>query len=204
MARPSPRRSDARAASTVRATRQPGRSCGTATAEAWDLGAAGAPRPAELTGVHQPRWRGALGRVAPALLAGLECGVLVLGIGGRLAMRLIALASAQPPVFSIAATLEVLAAGAWRGAVGGTVYLALRRLAGRLSPWVGGLVTGLLLFAFAVITLRRSIRGQIAALDIGPLTAGLFGAVFVLYGLALPYVAARLSRVRGATTTPEV
>lgn len=154
--------------------------------------------------MQQPRSVGAFGRVATALGAGLVCGIIVLGIGGRLAMRLIALASAQPPVFSLGATLEVLAAGAWRGAVGSAIYLAVRRVAGRSSPWVAGLVTGLLLFAFAVITLRASIRVQIAALDIGPLAAGLFGAVFVLYGLALPYAAARLSRVRGPTATPEV
>ncbi len=126
-------------------------------------------------------------------VAGLVAGIVVLGIGGRVAMRVIALAGGLPPQFDVAATLEVLAAGAWRGVVGAAIYVALARFLGPPRVWTGA-ATGLVLFAFAIATLRASIHEQIAALDVGTLAGGLFGAVFLAYGITVHYAAARLTR----------
>lgn len=132
----------------------------------------------------------------PALV-GTAAGILVLGVGGRVAMRVIALGGGAEPVFSIGGSVEVLAAGAWRGAVGGLLYWLVASLIRWTVPW-RGLVTGALLFLVATLTLRPSLREQVAALDAAPLALGLFGSVFLLYGLAVDLVITLSDRRRRA------
>lgn len=74
---------------------------------------------------------------AVPVLVGLAAGIVVLGIGGRIAMRVIALVTGQVPDFSLGGTLEVLVAGAWRGTLGGLIYLVLRRFFPPTGPWKG-------------------------------------------------------------------
>lgn len=62
-----------------------------------------------------------------AALAGAATGTIVLGIGGRLAMRLAGLLGGRAPVFSWGGSLEVLAAGARYGAAGGLLWVAVAR-----------------------------------------------------------------------------
>ncbi len=126
-----------------------------------------------------------------ALLAGTVAGVLVLGVGGRLAMRALAWAAGQPPEFSVAGSLEVLTAGAWRGAVGGVLYFALARIL--RNPGVGrGLALGIFLYGFTLATLRSEIRGIASALDLVAWSVLLFGAIFLLYGLSLELALGRV------------
>lgn len=61
------------------------------------------------------------------LLVASALGAIVLGIGGRVLMRIIALANGSAGGFSIAGSLEVVAAGALFGALGGLVLLILDR-----------------------------------------------------------------------------
>jgi hypothetical protein len=64
-------------------------------------------------------------RVVIAAVAGLVAGTLVLGVGGRLAMRAIAYTEPAPPRFTGLGTLQVLGAGAAWGAVTGPALLVL-------------------------------------------------------------------------------
>jgi len=55
----------------------------------------------------------------------------VLGVGGRVAMRAIALAGNTPPSFSIGGTATVVFLGAVSGAGGGLLYALLNRVVAR-------------------------------------------------------------------------
>jgi len=59
---------------------------------------------------------------------GTTLGTLVLGVGGRLAMRAIALLQGQAPGFSVGGTTTVIFLGAVAGLVGALVFLGLRVL----------------------------------------------------------------------------
>lgn len=144
--------------------------------------------------VAMRRW----GNAVVATLAGLAAGTVVLGIGGRVAMRIIALATGQVPGFSLGGTLEVLVAGAWRGTIGGLVYLVLGRFVPAKGPWKG-LALGILLFLIVVATLRPSIRQQVATLGVVPLAVGLFGLLFIVYGIAVDFSVGRLATRRKET-----
>ena len=62
------------------------------------------------------------------LLVGAVSGVIVLGIGGRIAMRGIALYNGRPTGFSWGGSLTVLVLGAACGAGGGILLVLMRRL----------------------------------------------------------------------------
>jgi hypothetical protein len=62
------------------------------------------------------------------LLLGTLTGLLVLGVGGRLAMRGIALYTGGPAVFSVGGSLAVIAVGAVCGAGGGVLLVLLKWL----------------------------------------------------------------------------
>ncbi|HEX6627570.1 MAG TPA: hypothetical protein VF105_06425 [Gemmatimonadaceae bacterium] len=62
------------------------------------------------------------------LLRGAAVGLIVLGIGGRLLMRVIAHREHRPEmVFTVPGTLTVLIAGTVAGLAGGLIYYLLRR-----------------------------------------------------------------------------
>ena len=67
-------------------------------------------------------------RILRGFLAGIASGILFLGLGGRLVMRLLALIAHRPTHFALEATLGILLIGAILGSVGGLGYaLVLRR-----------------------------------------------------------------------------
>jgi hypothetical protein len=72
-----------------------------------------------------PRWRGAVEPWLFGLLLGAGVGLVVLGVGGRIAMRAIALANNTPPAFSIGGTTTVVLLGAVSGVGGGLLYALL-------------------------------------------------------------------------------
>lgn len=85
-----------------------------------------------------------------AALLGLVIGTIVLGIGGRLAMRGIALVQGIAPGFSIGGTMTVIFLGAVCGLVGGLIFAGTRALAPGSR-----IVRGTLFWAILVlITLR--------------------------------------------------
>lgn len=122
-------------------------------------------------------------------LAGALAGALVLGVGGRMVMRLAALIGGRAPVFSWGGTVEVLAAGGLFGAAGGLVWVAVAR---RLPRRIAGPALGAVTFA-GVGLVSDAAQGAAASLP-GPrrLTAlVLFLLLCVAWGVATDIVARR-------------
>src|SRR3989454_6179909 len=116
------------------------------------------------------RWRAA----AITLLLGAAIGALCLGLGGRLAMRGFALATARASAFTLRGTLNVMFAGAIAGSLGGVLFLVV----GRFLPariWLRGLVFAGVCYVLATPGFRPP----------RPLVFALFGPPFVAYRLAL-------------------
>jgi hypothetical protein len=110
-------------------------------------------------------------------LLGIALGVLILGIGGRIAMRVIAHATNAPPGFSFGGTMTVVFMGAVSGLAGGLIYAVLARaLPHRVAT--RAVIFGLIL---TLLTLR-------GASPATPLTLGLFLPLAFLYGAALDYL----------------
>jgi len=78
----------------------------------------------------KPRHRAAFYTV----LWGAALGALILGVGGRVAMRLIAEATGGITAFSIGGSLTVLFLGAVSGAIGGMLLVGARALLRRWPP----------------------------------------------------------------------
>jgi hypothetical protein len=83
-------------------------------------------------------------------LWGIGIGTVVLGVGGRMAMRGIALASGAPGSFSLGGTLTVVLLGAAAGLAGALILIALRVFL--RDRWV--LQTLFFYLALVLITLR--------------------------------------------------
>jgi len=94
-------------------------------------------------------WRDRLRDVA----VGAGVGALVLGIGGRSAMRGIAILSGAPPSFSFGGSLRVVLLGALAGLVGGLILLGLRALLPK--RW---LIQTLLFYVMILLITLRGLR----------------------------------------------
>jgi hypothetical protein len=68
------------------------------------------------------------------LIRGTILGLIVLGIGGRLLMRVIAHMEGRIPVFSALGSVTVVFAGTVAGALAGLIYYLLRRFVHQ--PWL--------------------------------------------------------------------
>ncbi|MGI8424727.1 MAG: hypothetical protein ACR2NO_11575 [Chloroflexota bacterium] len=125
------------------------------------------------------------------LLSGALAGLLV-GVGARIAMRLIALAGSQPPVLNIGGTLTVLVTGIAYGIAGGVIYGAVReRLPGTGAS--KGLAFGLLvLLLFGPVYF---LADQVGELHVAPLVdIATFSLLFVLGGVIIGVAAESLER----------
>ena len=111
-----------------------------------------------------------------APILGVLVGLPVLGVGGRIVMRIISEVSGAPAAISLGGTITVLGAGAASGLAGGIIY----GLLGRFFPH--GRVRRDLLFAAALILL--TLRGLH---PVRPLPLALFGTLVVVYGVALEW-----------------
>lgn len=109
-------------------------------------------------------------------LAGIALGLAILGIGGRIAMRVIAHATYAAPSFSLGGTMTVMLMGAVSGAAGGVIYAVLARfLADR---------AGIRAVLFGVILALLTLRGTSPST---PLSLSLFLPLALLYGALLDY-----------------
>jgi hypothetical protein len=140
-----------------------------------------------------------LGRAA---LAGMVVGVVVLGLGGRLAMRLVALLIHQVPHLGIGASLGILLIGGILGTLSGTVYGLTVHRWWPARATMNGLLFGSALFSVLVLLQPQAIREEVAAARaywwaIIPL----FWAVCVGYALVL---ARRLAAATGRATASPV
>ena len=109
-------------------------------------------------------------------LAGIALGLPILGIGGRVAMRVIANATNVAPGFTFGGTMTVVLLGAVSGAAGGLIYAAL----GRFLP-NRTVVRSVL---FGVILLLLTLRGLRPATT---LSLGLFLPLTLVYGALMDY-----------------
>ncbi len=110
-------------------------------------------------------------------LVGIALGLPVLGIGGRIAMRIIAHATNVAPSFSLGGTMTVVLLGALSGAAGGVIYAILARVL-RDRAGMRGVI-------FGVILVLLTLRG---ASPFTPLTLSLFLPLTLLYGALLHFV----------------
>jgi hypothetical protein len=116
-------------------------------------------------------------------LAGTATGVVVLGLGGRLATALVAIAAGRPSNLSARGLLEVVVVGALFGVVGGHLAWALRRALPGAGKVRGVLAGGGL---FAIALLWSWLNGHLAPSGDGVWwTLAVVGAVFLIYGLVL-------------------
>jgi len=124
-----------------------------------------------------------LGRAA---LVGLIVGVIILGLGGRLAMRLVALVIHQVPHLGTGASLGILLIGGILGALAGAAYGFM------LQPWwpdwktTKGVLFGSGLFGVLAVLQPPAIRAEVeAARAYWWAIIPLFWAVCVGYSLVL-------------------
>jgi hypothetical protein len=120
--------------------------------------------------VHLP-WKPSL---LAAFTTGTILGTLILGVGGRLAMRLIAVLDGTAVGFSVGGSMTVVFMGAVSGAAGGLILWAARRLLPRAPLARGVVFWGALTF----LTLR----------GLHPVTVQrllVFGPLIVMYGACL-------------------
>jgi hypothetical protein len=131
----------------------------------------------------------ALVRLAAPLLLGLALGAVILGVGGRVAMRAIAVANGSPGTWTVGGTMTVIACGAAAGAGGGLILAVLERALAR-APVIRRVAFGAILIALTLRGLR----------PIQPLALELFGPLVVVYGAALDVASTRWRRRTDANT----
>ena len=141
------------------------------------------------------RSRAPLKEAGVAFLAGVTAGV-VWSIGARLAMRIVALIDGREPEFSVGGTLVILIAGVMFG----TPLALLFALVRRWLPGTGlrkGLSYGAILLALGIAPFSllgaSDLDSSVASVPVLIGTA-LFGGLFLLFGLTVEAVRARLSR----------
>lgn len=125
------------------------------------------------------------------LIRGTLIGLVTLGIGGRLLMRVIAHMEGRVPGFTLGGSITVVFYGTVAGAFAGLIYYLLRRFVDK--PW-------LRTAAFIAICGLVSWRGVSGLL---PLPQAMFMALAFVY-LVIIDALGRRSQVRPAAADPEL
>lgn len=137
-------------------------------------------------------------RIGIGVIAG-AAGGLVAGLGARMAMRIVADTIGQYLVLTLEGTLLILLIGVIFGFALGAPYGAIKhRLSGR-TP-VKGLIYGVMLLAIVGLPLLAPPAQGELALAPGLLGKGLFGSLFLVYGLSIALCDAALERALPART----
>lgn len=127
-------------------------------------------------------------------LAGAIAGVLVAGIGGRIAMRVIAVAESAEPGFTISGTFFAVVALALLAMPFAVAYV----LAGQhlsAAKWRAAALGGLYFLLLAGLSLVRPSGSGLGELEIAPiLGTALFAGVLALNGIAVHELAVRFER----------
>ena len=125
-------------------------------------------------------------RIGIGMGIGFLAGTLILGMGGRLAMRFISIMAGRSGGFSWGGTLDVVLLGLIIGVLSGGVYGFVGKY-GFSSVLLNGCLYGLLLF---IVVLILPIDGKGAARgfpEMQPAIYFIFATVFVLYGIVLAH-----------------
>jgi hypothetical protein len=120
------------------------------------------------------------------LLIGAGLGLVVLGVGGRVVMRGVAMATDAPSAWSVGGTVTVLAAGAAAGAAGALLHAIARAI---VSSAGGSLTARLAPFgALLALVTGRGLSGSPVAQGIA------FWPLVLLYGAWFAHVLSRRAR----------
>jgi hypothetical protein len=108
------------------------------------------------------------------ILLGALLGTIFLGIGGRIAMRVVAIAGGQPQVWTLLGTMTVILLGAANGALGALIRLTTAALVPG-PRWFEAALFGM---ALALLTIRGLHPVQ-------PLAFALFAPLVAAYAVVL-------------------
>jgi hypothetical protein len=127
------------------------------------------------------------------LVTGIVAGALFLGVGGRMVMRVVAIAEGRVPTWTPEGVVAVTLFGTGFGILGAVIHLLLLKF----IPARKALRESLFFVALVLITLR-GLNGQMVP------AAGLFVVAMVLYWAAFTYFTSRRSEVRGSPDSETV
>jgi len=128
----------------------------------------------------------------------MMAGAVVLGAGGRMVMRALAVIAEREVEFSFGGTIEVIAFGAIIGSIAGAAFVAIKKYLPGPAP-LKGVLLGLLTFLTLAIVRVPSVERSAAAFEgFLSLMVLMFGAMFLLYGIALAIAEDGLSRRFGS------
>lgn len=139
-------------------------------------------------------------------LSGLIAGIIMGGIGGRVVMRIIAVAGGSAIAGQITengnivgevtagGTLEVLVfGGVLFGVLGGILYVAIGRWLPGSTRWKGLAFGTVLLLTFGSILIQGDAKSDFSRF-VPLLSTGLFASLFLLFGLAIVPITQRVDR----------
>lgn len=133
-------------------------------------------------------------RVLFLAFAGCVVGLVVLGLGGRILMRLLSFITPEPPRFTLSGTLQIMVAGAAWGGVTAPLLIILARWRSRVAG-AFGMLFGLVVMTPALI-LFVQFSGFSGGIVAPPLfiagTVVLFPLLFIVHGTILE----RITRAR--------
>ena len=131
-----------------------------------------------------------------AIAAGLVSGCLVLGIGGRIAMRIVGYTTSEPERFTLAGTLQVIGIGTGWGAITAPILLLLQGSPIKDSRWLGPGFGGIVLSpAILALLVMLGFGGRIVAPGAFIVaSAVLFSVVFLAHGVTAMCLARRWER----------
>jgi hypothetical protein len=154
--------------------------------------------------------------VGVGLVVGLALGILLGGIGGRAAMRIIFLAdpdSDGPPLagdfhagtITMEGTFLVVTTGAALGAAGGLLYVVVRRWLPGSAAWRSVVYGLFLVVIYSGGPLLRGERLELHMFEPPLLGITLLASLVLLYGLSLPLLVDRFdTHVPAVLTRPTV
>jgi hypothetical protein len=121
-----------------------------------------------------------------SLLAGFVAGLVVLGFGGRVVMRVLTVTTEAAPEFTVGGTLEVFGVGVGWGVLTAPLLLLVKRQQ-KLSGRGEGPVFGLLTLALAILLtgVTFGFDGIVAPGGLIVLSSVLFPGLFVLHGMVV-------------------
>ena len=132
--------------------------------------------------------------IAASLVSGL-----FLGVGGRVAMWIIAMIALGASGFSWGGTLEVIASGLLFGVPAALIYAVIRKKLGSPAVWKGACF-GLLFFILLVIfPPPAAVSASSGLRHVLHITLTLFGILFIAYGIILELLLNRSSSSAGET-----